>query len=139
LVFRDTLGYRIDLGVVDPDSPGRYLLGIECDGANYHRARTARDRDKLRAGVLRDLGWKLHRIWSSDWWSDPGREVEKCISAIERARNELDDLPDTELDPNAETRDREMFAASPATFECQVVLAERGQVRMEGDSAILVE
>lgn len=56
----------IDLGVVDPEAPGCYLLDIECDGANYHRAKTAHDRDKLRDGILRDLGWELHRIRSTD-------------------------------------------------------------------------
>ena len=49
-------GYRIDLGVVDADQPGRYLLGIECDGAMYHSAQTARDRDRLRQQVLEQAG-----------------------------------------------------------------------------------
>ncbi|MHC5114575.1 MAG: DUF3320 domain-containing protein, partial [Planctomycetota bacterium] len=80
-------GYRIDLAVVDPDAPGRYLLGIECDGANYHRAKTARDRDKLREGVLRGLGWSLHRIWSTDWWTNEPREFEKLQAALERAKD----------------------------------------------------
>lgn len=78
--------YRIDLAVVDPEARGRYLLGIECDGANYHRAKTARDRDKLREGILRDLGWKLHRIWSTDWWTDPDRELTKLETALDQAR-----------------------------------------------------
>ncbi|HKR47110.1 MAG TPA: DUF3320 domain-containing protein [Paraburkholderia sp.] len=65
--------FRIDLGVVDPDAPGRYLAGIECDGATYHRSATARDRDKLREQVLRGLGWEILRIWSTGWWIDaPG-------------------------------------------------------------------
>jgi very-short-patch-repair endonuclease len=80
-------GYRIDLAVVDPNAPGRYLLGIECDGANYHRAKTARDRDRLRALVLESLGWRLHRIWSTDWWMDPRREVERLVQALENARD----------------------------------------------------
>jgi very-short-patch-repair endonuclease len=77
--------YRIDLAVVDPGAPGRYLLGVECDGANYHRARTARDRDKLREAILRDLGWQLHRIWSADWWSNPEQEIRKLEAALDRA------------------------------------------------------
>lgn len=79
-------GYRIDLAVVDPMSPGRYLLGIECDGATYHRAATARDRDKLRQAVLEDLGWKLHRVWSTDWWHNADSEMEKLLSAIDRLK-----------------------------------------------------
>lgn len=74
--------YRIDLAVVDPAAPGRYLLGVECDGANYHRAKTARDRDKLRESILRDLGWKLHRIWSTDWWTNPEREAAKLEAVL---------------------------------------------------------
>jgi very-short-patch-repair endonuclease len=77
--------YRIDLAVVDPEAPGRYLLGVECDGANYHRAKTARDRDKLREGVLRGLGWNLHRIWSTDWWTNPEQEIRKLEAALEGA------------------------------------------------------
>lgn len=75
-------GYRIDLAVVDPTATGRYLLGVECDGATYHRAATARDRDKLRQAVLEDLGWKLHRIWSTDWWHSADSEMEKLLDAV---------------------------------------------------------
>jgi hypothetical protein len=61
-------------------------MGIECDGANYHRAKTARDRDKLREAVLRDLGWELHRVWSTDWWTNPEREIEKLREALSKAQ-----------------------------------------------------
>lgn len=75
-------GYRIDLGIVDPNAPGRYLLGVECDGATYHRAATARDRDKLRQFVLEGLGWKLHRIWSTDWWHDAEGQMTKLLKHL---------------------------------------------------------
>jgi very-short-patch-repair endonuclease len=75
-------GYRIDLAVLNPKSAGRYLLGIECDGATYHRAATARDRDKLRQAVLEDLGWKLHRIWSTDWWHDADAQMRKLLDTL---------------------------------------------------------
>lgn len=82
-------GYRIDLAVVHPDRPGSYLLGIECDGATYHRARSARDRDKLRQRVLEHRGWNLHRIWSPDWWQNRDGEIERLVEAIEQARAAL--------------------------------------------------
>jgi len=69
-------GYRIDIGVVDPRAPGRYLVGIECDGASYHSGATARDRDRLRQHVLEGLGWRIHRIWSTDWWMNAEGEIE---------------------------------------------------------------
>jgi len=75
-------GYRIDIGVVSPSDPGKYLLGIECDGATYHRAATARDRDKLRQAILEGLGWKLYRIWSTDWWHDSDAEMNKLLKHL---------------------------------------------------------
>jgi very-short-patch-repair endonuclease len=69
--------FRVDLGVVHPDYAGRYLAGVECDGATYHRSATARDRDKLREQVLRGLGWEILRIWSTDWWVNPGGTLEQ--------------------------------------------------------------
>ena len=78
-------GFFIDLAVVDPRQPGRYLLGIECDGASYHSARSARDRDRLRQQVLEGLGWTIHRIWSTDWFKYPTRELEKAEEAIRQA------------------------------------------------------
>src|SRR3546814_2149360 len=44
-------GFRVDLAISDPEKPGRFLLGIECDGAQYHSSRSARDRDRLRQQV----------------------------------------------------------------------------------------
>ena len=79
-------GYFIDLGVKDPERPGRYLLGIECDGATYHSAQSARDRDRLRQQVLEGLGWRIHRIWSTDWFRNPDRELRKSAEAIEAAK-----------------------------------------------------
>lgn len=62
--------FRIDFGIVHPDRPGDFLAGVEADGASYHSAHTARDRDKVRASILKGLGWKLVRVWSTDWWAD---------------------------------------------------------------------
>lgn len=70
-------GFRIDLGIVNPDAPGSYLAAVECDGATYHRSATARDRDSLREAVLRGLGWEVLRIWSTDWWMDSKNALEK--------------------------------------------------------------
>ena len=78
-------GFFVDIGVVDPDHPGRYILGIECDGAAYHSSRSARERDRLRESVLVGLGWRMHRIWSTDYFNNPGRELKRAVTAIEEA------------------------------------------------------
>ncbi|MDD1507686.1 DUF3320 domain-containing protein [Pseudomonas sp. CNPSo 3701] len=79
--------FRIDLGVVHPDAPGRFLAGVECDGATYHRSATARDRDKLREFVLRGLGWDIVRIWSTDWWVDAAGTAEKVHQQLTELLN----------------------------------------------------
>ena len=80
-------GFFIDLAVVDPDFPGRYMLGIECDGAMYHSAQSARDRDRLRQQVLEDKGWSIHRVWSTDWFRNRKRELTRIEDAIRNARS----------------------------------------------------
>ena len=117
-------GFFVDLAVVDPDRPGRYLLGVECDGASYHSARSARDRDRLRQQVLEGLGWTIHRIWSTDWFRNPGREMDRLEESIERAvragsdtdRFEAHDTP-AAADPSLV---REAPAAVPAPPERSV-------------------
>jgi hypothetical protein len=78
--------FRIDLGVLDPSEPGRFVLGVECDGATYHSSYTARDRDRLREEILvGKMGWVLHRIWSPDWIRQRSREIMHLQRAIETA------------------------------------------------------
>ena len=78
-------GYRVDLAIVHPDEPGNYRLGIECDGASYHRAATARDRDRLRQAVLEGLGWRIYRIWSTDWWRNTEMARQDLLAEVENA------------------------------------------------------
>lgn len=84
-----TSGYRIDIGVRSSSAPGRFVVGVECDGAMYHSAKTARDRDRLRQSVLEGLGWRIHRVWSQDWFRHRSNEVERLRAAIEGAEREL--------------------------------------------------
>jgi len=79
-------GYRIDLGVLDNDSPGRFVCGIECDGVAYHASQTARDRDRLRQQVLEGRGWDIYRIWSTDWFKDRAGQIERILNLIEQSR-----------------------------------------------------
>ena len=81
-----TAGYFIDMAVRHPQLPDRYLLAIECDGAAYFSSRSARDRDRLRQGVLEGLGWTFHRIWSTDWFRNRQQEIQRVVDAIEAAQ-----------------------------------------------------
>ena len=114
-------GYRIDIGVVDPRAPGRYLVGIECDGRTYHSGATARDRDRLRQHILEGLGWRIHRIWSTDWWLNPEGEVKKITERLQ-ALLEEDDQPADEPEENGTTADvAEDTMPAPAPAEATPV------------------
>lgn len=104
-----TAGYYIDLAVVDPDHPGRYILGINCDGKSYASAKSARDRDRLRKEVLEAMGWKLHNVWSIDWFRNPQKELDLIINAIERSKAQLqqDDIIEEEMNQELEELVRE--------------------------------
>lgn len=82
-------GYFIDIGIRHPAWPYGFLMGVECDGATYHSAKSARDRDRLRQEVLEGLGWHLHRIWSTDWFEHPTRQAEHLRQAIEARLKDL--------------------------------------------------
>lgn len=79
-------GFRIDIGVRHPEKPGTYLLAVECDGATYHSALWARERDRLRQDVLEHLGWRFHRIWSTDWFYSRKAEIERLRVVLVAAR-----------------------------------------------------
>ena len=97
-----TAGFFIDIAVKDQENPGRYILGIECDGATYHSSRSARDRDRLRQEVLEGLGWRLHRIWSTEWYRNQVHELERALAAIQKAKQDYKnriDAKDSEFLP----------------------------------------
>jgi hypothetical protein len=101
-------GFRIDIGVRHPDKPGAYLAGVECDGAAYHSAATARDRDKVREQVLRGLGWNILRVWSTDWWFDGAGATDRLHDALAR-------LLDESRQKDAEANEEAPAAEAPLT------------------------
>ena len=77
-------GYRIDLVIKNKD--GSNLLGIECDGRLYHSSKYARERDYHRQKYLESRGWKIYRIWSTNWWKNPNLEIRKINNYIEKMK-----------------------------------------------------
>ncbi len=97
--------YRIDLAVVHPRMKQEYAIGIECDGEMYNSARTARERDRLRESVLVSMGWKLTRVWSSDWVKNPGHMGDELVQTIERAIASKDAAEKPDALPASEAAD----------------------------------
>ncbi|SER38501.1 AAA domain-containing protein [Faunimonas pinastri] len=106
-------GFFVDLAIADAEKPGRFLLGIECDGAQYHSSRSARDRDRLRQQVLEAHGWVIHRIWSTDWYLRPEEELRKVEAAIEQAVTTWRTRDGESARQAADGFDGEEFAAIP--------------------------
>ncbi|WP_409300305.1 AAA domain-containing protein [Peribacillus sp. SCS-155] len=75
-------GYRIDMAIVHPKDPSRYILGVECDGAMYHSSLNAKERDVYRQRFLESRGWTIERIWSRNWWKNPGAEIERIDQKV---------------------------------------------------------
>ena len=80
--------YRIDLAIVNDNND--YILGIECDGRMYHSSMTARERDYYRQKFLESKGWKIYRIWSTKWWQNKNKEIEKLDNYIKKLLSNIE-------------------------------------------------
>lgn len=153
-------GYFIDIGVRHPDWPHGFILGIECDGASYHSAKSARDRDRLRQEILEGLGWQLHRIWSTNWFNNPRHEAERLRNLLSLRMEELKaraaeftlwpasvepspvtELPSPEPDPTLSNQPNDEGLAIPVVnsrTDCSVAIGDTVRVRyLTGDCKTL--
>lgn len=90
--------YRIDIGVVDPEKPDRYILGIMLDGSGYGAAKTTRDREIAQIGVLNGLGWNIMRVWCMDWWDNRDKELKRIFAKLKEVQSGIK-KPDKEEAP----------------------------------------
>lgn len=107
-------GYRIDIGVVDPECSEKYLLGILCDGYNHNAARTAHDRVITQSSVLQMLGWRLHHVWAMDWWENRSRTIETLVTAIEEEIQHKSETKGTESS-EAQTQESLVIGSNTST------------------------
>ena len=116
--------FRVDLGVTHPDHPGVYFAGVECDGATYHGSPSARDRDRVRHAILENLGWRLVRLWSTDYFQDP----EEAIGKIDRRLNEIleEDRRKSALDEQAQASQEETAVEMVSNLDVNV--QENGEI-----------
>lgn len=135
-------GFFIDVAVVDPENTGRYLMGIECDGATYHSAKSARDRDRLRQMILERLGWRIRRIWSTDWFKNPKGELAPIIrelhdlkshTAVSKAAVEISKgIRDSNIRQNVtEESSVDMFAYEEGSLKDKLMRFDREVIRKE--------
>ena len=135
-------GFFIDVAVVDPGNPGRYLMGIECDGATYHSAKSARDRDRLRQTILERLGWRIRRIWSTDWFKNPLGELgpiirelhelkSPIVSVEQEVESEVDEIKEIIEEVEVQEAQVEPFAFEEMALKDKLVRFDREVIRKE--------
>ena len=135
-------GFFIDLAVIDPGKPGRYLMGIECDGATYHSAKSARDRDRLRQAILERLGWRIRRIWSTDWFQNPHGELAPIIRELHELKTPVvinaadDEAKDNKIEEIVQAVEREeaqvdLFAFENASLKEKLIQFDGEVIRKE--------
>ena len=81
--------FQIDLAIAHPDFPHQYIVGIECDGGSYQRTDQSRDRERIRASVLKSLGWDEYiHVYSPLYFSDPQKIVKKIDKTIKKIQED---------------------------------------------------
>ena len=128
-----TLGYRIDLAIYDKDI-GKYLVGIECDGATYHSSKNARERDISRQTILETKGWKIHRIWSRDWWKDSTRVLNNLDEYVARLRGDKPEVLDMSI-----LGELEVVGAMGISEEPKVIEDYYSEAKVSARNAIALE
>lgn len=95
--------FKVDLAIIDPKQPDKYILGILCDGKNYYETKTTRDREIVQPSVLQMLDWQIMRVWSIDWFENKDKVVKRIIDKLESLKNEETekDISPTFITPNA--------------------------------------
>jgi very-short-patch-repair endonuclease len=99
--------YKIDLAIVDKKNSSSYILGILTDGKNYQRAHTSKDREVTQLSVLQQLGWNIHKVWSTEWWEKPDRVTNDILEAIRLAEN--DELRAAIIPQPSQNPEKEVF------------------------------
>lgn len=82
--------FKVDLAVINPFNPDEYILGIMLDGDSYKQSANTKDREVAQATVLGTLGWKLHRIWTMDWWDNKDKELSKLFDILAARKADYD-------------------------------------------------
>ena len=80
--------FQIDIGILNPYDPSRYLLGIMLDGETYRMTENTKDREISQKNLLEKFrGWKIFRIWALDWWDDREFVIEQLLTELEKLKD----------------------------------------------------
>lgn len=74
--------FKIDVAVVDPRDPDKYILAVICDSGNEYRIKSVRDRVAMHTKILKTLGWNVHFLWTVNYLGNPKREINKIKDLV---------------------------------------------------------
>ncbi len=110
--------FKVDIAVINPYKEDEYLLGIMLDGESYCKSPNTKDREVAQPGVLKGLGWQLHRVWAMDWWDNKDKEIANLLHILNEKKDEAykkfmeeKALLTAEGENNSDTAEREIAAA----------------------------
>lgn len=92
--------YKLDIGIIHPQHPDIYLLGILLDGENSKEASLPKDRYILQPGVLEGLGWEIMWVWALDYMD----HSKKILGEIDKKIKELLEQEKLAADENIQGR-----------------------------------
>jgi hypothetical protein len=120
-----TSQFKVDIGVINPDRPSDYLLGILSDGESYRASENTRDREYARADVLRRLNWNLMHVWSVDWFFNKQRTLNAILERLRTLREKTVPTIELELevDPHFGLKDKNL---EQQKFETEEEPARKG-------------
>lgn len=76
----------LDLVVHDPLAVRGRHVAVDLDGPAHAGAISTRERDRLRPEQLSRLGWKYVRVWTTDLFRTPERDVARIVAATHAER-----------------------------------------------------
>ena len=118
--------FHVDIAVVDPYEPTKYLMGILLDGDGYKKTSNTRDREVAQISVLKNLGWSLHRIWTIDWWDNRNKELKQLIALLEKLKAESQKKHEEDIQTK-ETEAEEEIKRSEETESLKEELARQAE------------
>lgn len=86
-------GYKIDVGIVNPDNPSEFILAVMCDSRKNISQTTARDRNVVQPSVLKGLGWNICDVHVLDWLDNKQRVIDKIKREAEEALKKYRENP----------------------------------------------
>lgn len=111
--------FKVDLAVVDPHDPQRYMMGILCDGKNYYETKTTRDREIVQPTILRMLNWNVMRLWAVDWYENPQRVFQHVLDMLEKVQHANPESVSSEKPETAYTFSIEHLEEESVVEECE--------------------